>query len=44
MDGNLEKTLFTLYGTEWRERGYGLGGIISYVTGPAPISTVGTEC
>jgi hypothetical protein len=22
--GNLFKTLFSLYGTEWRERGYGL--------------------
>jgi hypothetical protein len=24
--GNLEKPLFPLYETEWRERGYGLGG------------------
>jgi hypothetical protein len=24
--GNLEKTLMPLYGTEWKERGYGLGG------------------
>jgi hypothetical protein len=24
--GNLEKLLFPLYGTEWRERGYGVGG------------------
>ncbi len=24
--GNLEKPLISLYGTEWRERGYGLGG------------------
>jgi hypothetical protein len=23
--GNLEKPLMSLYGTEWRERGYGLG-------------------
>jgi hypothetical protein len=24
LDGNLAKPLFSLYGTEWRERGYGL--------------------
>jgi hypothetical protein len=25
--GNLEKAFMSLYGTEWRERGYGLGRI-----------------
>jgi hypothetical protein len=26
--GNLEKPLMSLYGTEWRERGYGLRSLV----------------
>jgi hypothetical protein len=31
MAGNLVKLLLSLYGTEWRERGYGLRNIFSCV-------------
>jgi hypothetical protein len=41
--GNLVKPLISLYGTEWRERGYGLRGHKSSSISPGSISTGGLK-
>jgi hypothetical protein len=38
--GNLVKPLLSLYGTEWRERGYGLGGALH----AHPVSCTKLQC